>query len=145
MTNIGKILWKPLKVTDEDLASYPENKYLVKVNNRNIVKKSEICSKLTIKKPERVHWRCSGFFVVNLNIFHILFCGFYCWLWTCKCLLGTQTCCCQMPVFLICITSLLPRDIKGLLIYATEKWLVNFSEIIRKVGRSVENLRKTPS
>ena len=49
-----------------------------------------------------------------------------------------------MPVFLICITSLLPRDIKGLLIYAEKKWLINFSDII-KVGCSVENPRKIPS
>ena len=31
----------------------PENNYLFKVNNRNIRKRCEICSKLTIKTPER--------------------------------------------------------------------------------------------
>ena len=32
---------------------FPTNIYLVKVNNRNTKKKCEICSKLTIKTPER--------------------------------------------------------------------------------------------
>ena len=31
----------------------PVNIYLFKVNNKNIRKRFEICSKLTIKKPER--------------------------------------------------------------------------------------------
>ena len=29
--------------------------------------KFEICSKLTIKTPERRHWRCSGIFIVNIE------------------------------------------------------------------------------
>ena len=44
----------------------PANIYLFKVNNRNTSKKSEICSKSTIKTPERRHgsryvnasWEC---------------------------------------------------------------------------------------
>ena len=35
--------------------------YLLKVNNRNNKRRCEICSKLTIKTPER-HWRRSGVF-----------------------------------------------------------------------------------
>ena len=35
---------------------FPANIYLFKVNNRNTRKRCEICSKLTIKTPERRHW-----------------------------------------------------------------------------------------
>ena len=51
----------------------PAGIYLLKVNNRNTRARCEICSKLTIKTPER-QWRRSGLFIVKtLNIFHILF------------------------------------------------------------------------
>ena len=40
--------------------------YLVKVN-RNTRTRCEICSKLTIKTPERRHWRRSGVFIVNFE------------------------------------------------------------------------------
>ena len=33
--------------------------YLLKVNNRNTRTRCEICSKLTIKTPERCHWQKS--------------------------------------------------------------------------------------
>ena len=32
--------------------------YVLKVNNRNTRPSCEICSQLTIKTPERRHWRC---------------------------------------------------------------------------------------
>ena len=41
--------------------------YLLKVNNRNIRKKYEICSKLTANTPERLHWNRSSVFIVNLE------------------------------------------------------------------------------
>ena len=41
--------------------------YLFKVNNKNTRKRIEICSKLTIKTPERCHWRLSGVFIVNFE------------------------------------------------------------------------------
>ena len=48
--------------------------YLLKVNNRNTRTKCEICSKLTIKTPERCHWRVVlVFLLLTLNIFHTLF------------------------------------------------------------------------
>ena len=34
----------------------PANIYLFKVNNRNTKRRCEICSKLTIKTPERLHF-----------------------------------------------------------------------------------------
>ena len=41
-------------------------------NNRNTRARCEICSKLTIKTPGRVHWRRSGVFIVNFeNIWHM--------------------------------------------------------------------------
>ena len=45
----------------------PANIYLFKVNNGNIRKRCEICSKLTIKTPERCQWRCSAVFIVNFE------------------------------------------------------------------------------
>ena len=49
---------------------FPANFYLFKVSNRNIRKRCETCWKLTIKSPERCHWRIRTF-----NIFHsLLFC-----------------------------------------------------------------------
>ena len=66
---------------------------LLKVNTRNTWKKCEMCSKLPIKIPERRQWRRYGIFlVVTLNLFHIFFKCFYCWLWTGKCLLGRIWC-----------------------------------------------------
>ena len=47
--------------------------YMFKVNNRNIRARCEICSKLTIKIPERRHWRPSGIFIVNFeHISHLI-------------------------------------------------------------------------
>ena len=39
-------------------------------NNRNTRTRCEICSRLTIKTPERRHWSSSGTFIVNFE--HIL-------------------------------------------------------------------------
>ena len=51
----------------------PAGIYLVKVNNRNTRTWCEICSKLTMKIPERRQWRCSGIFIVNFEyISHIV-------------------------------------------------------------------------
>ena len=49
---------------------HPVGIYLFKVNNRNNRTRSEICSKLTIKTPERHYWRRSGVFIINFE--HIL-------------------------------------------------------------------------
>ena len=49
---------------------FPAGIYLLKVNDRNSRTRCEICSKLTIKIPERRHWRRSGIFIVNFE--HIL-------------------------------------------------------------------------
>ena len=41
--------------------------YLLKVNNRNTRTRCEICSKFTIKIPQRRQWRLSGIFIVNFE------------------------------------------------------------------------------
>ena len=46
---------------------YPSSIYLLKFNNRNTRTKCEIYSNLTIKTPERRHWRRSGVFFVNFE------------------------------------------------------------------------------
>ena len=43
---------------------------MFKVNNRNTRTRCEICSKLTIKTPERPQWRRSGAFIVSFG--HVL-------------------------------------------------------------------------
>ena len=47
--------------------SDPAGNYILKVNNRNTRARCEIYSKLTIKTPERRHWRRSGVFIVNFE------------------------------------------------------------------------------
>ena len=47
------------------LSSFPAGNYTFKVNNRNTRTRCEICSKLTIKTPERR--RRSGVFIVNFE------------------------------------------------------------------------------
>ena len=50
----------------------PVGNYMFKVNNRNTRTRYEICSKLTIKIPER-HRRRSGIFIVNFeHISHLV-------------------------------------------------------------------------
>ena len=46
---------------------YPVGICIFKVNNRNTRTRCETCSKLTIKTPERRHWRHSGVFIVNFE------------------------------------------------------------------------------
>ena len=45
----------------------PVGIYLLKGNNGNTKTRSEICSKLTIKIPERRHCRRSGIMIVNFE------------------------------------------------------------------------------
>ena len=45
----------------------PAGIYLFNSLNGNTRTMCEICSKLTIKKPEQRHWRCSNVFIVNLE------------------------------------------------------------------------------
>ena len=51
----------------------PANINLFKVNNRNTRKRCKIYSKLTVKTPERRHWRHSGVFIVNFEHISYLF------------------------------------------------------------------------
>ena len=45
----------------------PAGIYLLKGNNKNTRTKCEICSKLTIKTPERPYWRRAVVFIVNFE------------------------------------------------------------------------------
>ena len=51
------------------LCTFPAGIYLLKFNNRNTNTRTrcEICSKLTIKTPERRQWHRSGIFIVNFK------------------------------------------------------------------------------
>ena len=65
---------KPFKLVRHILPrqTHPEGIYLLKVNNGNIRTTCKICSKLTIKTPERLRCRGSGIFFLNLEkISHI--------------------------------------------------------------------------
>ena len=60
-----------------------EGNYMFKVNCRNTRTRCEMCSKLTIKTPERLQWHHSDVFIVNFE--HMLMASFwslYCWPWT---------------------------------------------------------------
>ena len=46
---------------------HPAGNKMVKLNNRNTRTRCEICSKLTIKIPERRHWRRFGIFIINFE------------------------------------------------------------------------------
>ena len=52
------------KTKNGHLRLNPAGIYLLKVNNRNTRTRCEICSKLTIKTPERRQWRPLGVFIV---------------------------------------------------------------------------------
>ena len=47
--------------------TFPASIYLFKVNGRNTKNRFEICLDLTIKTPERRHWRRSGVFIVHFE------------------------------------------------------------------------------
>ena len=47
---------------------FPAGNYMFKVNNRDTRTRFEICSKLTMKTPERRHWRRSGVFIINFEL-----------------------------------------------------------------------------
>ena len=57
---------------------HPAGFYMFKVNNRNTRARCEICSKLTIKTPERHQWRHLVSLLLTLNIFYNLFYCFCC-------------------------------------------------------------------
>ena len=55
-------------ITNKKMITHlPAGIYLLKVNNRSTRARCEICSKLTIKIPERRHWRRFGIFTVNFE------------------------------------------------------------------------------
>ena len=56
-----------LKLWELFLHYYTISIYLLKVNNANPRTMCKTCSKLTIKAPERRHWRRSGVFIVNFE------------------------------------------------------------------------------
>ena len=66
-------------------ATNPTCNYMFKVNSRNNRAMCEICSKLTMKTPERAIGVALASLLLTLNIFHNLFKSFYCKLWAGKC------------------------------------------------------------
>ena len=65
MTHTNKMTHKILLMSK--IRPYPADIYLVKVNNKNIRARCEICSKLSIKTPEWGQWHRSGVFIVNFE------------------------------------------------------------------------------
>ena len=97
--NGEKILFLLVLGNEMEMKKFPSSKnlevsisadiYLFKITNQNTRKRCEICSKLTIKAPEQLHWLRSGVFIVlTWNTFETVFYCFYCWLWTYIYLLG---------------------------------------------------------
>ena len=53
--------------------SYKRFENMFKINNKNTRTSCEICSKLTMKTPERCQWRRPGAFIVNFEyILHLV-------------------------------------------------------------------------
>ena len=72
-TPIPPFIWTPLlppfdsQCNSNGFKTVPANISMFKVNKRYTRKRCEICSKLTIKTPERRQWRHSGVFVINFE------------------------------------------------------------------------------
>ena len=66
---IGKLNINPstTKIHKPSANQVTDYLYLFKVNNRNTRTRCEICSKLTIRTPERRYWRRSSVFIVNFE------------------------------------------------------------------------------
>ena len=63
----------PVYSIAEHIKGWPAGNYMFKVNNGSTRTRCEICSKLTIKTPERRKWRRSGVFIVNFeHISHLV-------------------------------------------------------------------------
>ena len=73
-----------LILTIRTLVCNPVGIYLFKVNDGYTRTMCEICSKLTIKTPERRHDVFLVSLLLTFNKFHTLFLCFHCWLWTRK-------------------------------------------------------------
>ena len=64
--------WKYMQLYQQK-KHWPAGDYMFKVNNRDSRTRCEIYPKLTIKTPERRHWRRSGVFIVNFeHISHLV-------------------------------------------------------------------------
>ena len=55
-----------------EILDNPSRQLTFKINNRNTRTRCEICSKLTIKTPERLQLRHSGVFIVTFEHIHAL-------------------------------------------------------------------------
>ena len=62
---------KPLNLKTIDIwkRSHSANKYMFKFHNRSTRGRWKVCSKLTIKTPERGDWSRSDVFIVNVTFF----------------------------------------------------------------------------
>ena len=110
---------------------------MFKVNNRNTRKRLGICSKLTIKTPERLRRR-SSVFIGNFEHISHLFIVFYCWLWTRKCKLRSFQFCVNMSLI---IKKFWKCFSQNQLLSKKEKEKLDFSCIILKNGQTYfENL-----
>ena len=73
MKSTVNVMTSTIKLTSSVLATNPAGIYQLKVKNRSTKTRREICSKLTIKTPERRQWRRSGVFTVNFeHIYHLV-------------------------------------------------------------------------
>ena len=64
--SILEVIWQFARVSLLSVFT-PAGNYMFKVNDRNTKTRCEICSKLTIKIPERRHWRRSVIFIINFE------------------------------------------------------------------------------
>ena len=73
LPDISRLIRGEFGSSEVGIATIPAGIHLLKVNNRSTRTRCEICSKLTIKTPERRQWRCSGVFIANFeHISHLV-------------------------------------------------------------------------
>ena len=65
---ISKVSKCAIHILGTSISKLPAGNYMFKVNYKKTRKRCEICSKLTIKTPERHQW--TSFLSWTLNIFH---------------------------------------------------------------------------
>ena len=67
LSNMNCGVWRKWLWDDFLMNIYPDRNYMFKVNNRNTRTRCEICSELTIKRPERRQWCHYDVFIVNFE------------------------------------------------------------------------------
>ena len=74
--DIRREIWRQSLITIHQTKAFiPAGNYMFKVSNRKTITRCEICSKLTMKTPERRHGVVLVSLLLTLNLFHFTPCS----------------------------------------------------------------------